>query len=102
MLEDIIFINVTGKMNHLYLASLLLHTQLPPNISEKRTLVSNIFSFLKYHFKMSRRPQTSGSARESELKAKAAREMKMTKDPIEKMRLFALSRGAQGILGLGR
>ena len=57
---------------------------------------------MKYNFKMSRRPQTSGSARESELKAKAAREMKMTKDPIEKMRLFALSRGAQGILGLGR
>ena len=79
-----------------------MYTQLPTNISEKSTFEIPTFSFLKYHFKMSRRPQTSGSARESELKAKAAREMKMTKDPIEKMRLFALSRGAQGILGLGR
>jgi hypothetical protein len=51
---------------------------------------------------MSNRPQTSGARAEADMKAKAERELANCKDPIEKLRLFALSRGAKGILGLGR
>ena len=49
-----------------------------------------------------RRPQTSGARAEAEMKDKAARAMANAKDPVEKLRLFALSRGAKGIMGLGR
>lgn len=49
-----------------------------------------------------KRPTTSGQRNEDELKAKAERAMANAKDPIEKLRLYALSRGAKGILGLGR
>ena len=48
------------------------------------------------------RPQTSGARAEADMKAKAARDLANAKDPIEKLRLFALARGANGILGLGR
>lgn len=51
---------------------------------------------------MSNRPQTSGARAEADMKAKAARDLANAKDPIEKLRLFALARGASGILGLGR
>ena len=49
-----------------------------------------------------RRPQTSGARAEAEMKDKAQRAMANCKDPVEKLRLFALSRGAKGIMGLGR
>jgi len=49
-----------------------------------------------------KRPQTSGSRSEAELKDKAERALAKAKCPIEKLRLFALARGAKGILGLGR
>ena len=49
-----------------------------------------------------RRPQTSGARAEAEMKDKASRAMANAKDPVEKLRLFALSRGAKGIMGLGR
>ena len=51
---------------------------------------------------MNSRPQTSTSRNEAESQAKAMREMAKTKDPVEKFRLFALSRGAKGIMGMGR
>jgi len=37
-----------------------------------------------------------------ELKAKAAAQLKTCKDPLERLRLQCLSRGANGIKGLGR
>ena len=49
-----------------------------------------------------RRPQTSGSRAEADLQAKAERALATATDPIEKLRLYALARGAKGILGLGR
>lgn len=49
-----------------------------------------------------KRPQTSGSRAEADLKTKAERALANAKCPIEKLRLFALSRGASGILGMGR
>ena len=69
-------------------------------------LFSNFYSFLfldlKKKAKMNSRPQTSTSRNEAELKSKALKEMAKTKDPVEKFRLFALSRGAKGIMGMGR
>ena len=52
--------------------------------------------------KMPSRPKTSGERHEIELRANASRKMVETKDPVEKLRCFCLSRGATGILGLGR
>lgn len=51
---------------------------------------------------MNKRPQTSGTRSQAELQAKAERALGSAKDPMEKLRLFALSRGAKGIIGLGR
>ena len=67
---------------------------------------TNFSTSLCYSFTASRmsnkRPQTSGSRSEAELKDKAERALAKAKCPIEKLRLFALARGAKGILGLGR
>ena len=49
-----------------------------------------------------KRPQTSGARAEADMQQKAERALASTNDPIEKLRLFALARGATGILGLGR
>ena len=49
-----------------------------------------------------KRPQTSGSRAEADMAAKSEKAMANAKDPVEKLRLYALSRGAKGILGLGR
>ncbi|TRY75194.1 hypothetical protein TCAL_10435 [Tigriopus californicus] len=51
---------------------------------------------------MPTRPRTAGDRVESDLKERANRSMMNTKDPVEKLRFFCLSRGATGILGLGR
>lgn len=51
---------------------------------------------------MPTRPKTAGDRVESDLKERANRSMMNTKDPVEKLRFFCLSRGATGILGLGR
>lgn len=49
------------------------------------------------------RPKTSMSRQESEMAAKSLRELQSSgKDPLERLRLLCLSRGASGILGLGR
>ena len=65
------------------------------------------------------RPKTAGERNESVMMDKARKEMEKTKDPTEKLRYFnqyktylinndnfcrcfCLSRGASGILGLGR
>ncbi|XP_049866445.1 calcyphosin-like protein isoform X2 [Pectinophora gossypiella] len=48
------------------------------------------------------RPQSAGSRVEEELMQKSARALSNTTDPLEKLRLLCLSRGASGIMGLGR
>lgn len=48
------------------------------------------------------RPQTAGARAESDLKAMANKRLVQAIDPIEKLRCYCLSRGANGILGLGR
>lgn len=48
------------------------------------------------------RPKTAGERAEQDLKEKAFKAMSQAKDPVEKLRFFCLSRGATGILGIGR
>ncbi|XP_068903127.1 calcyphosin-like protein [Tenebrio molitor] len=51
------------------------------------------------------RPQSATSRQESEMAAKSLRELQAaggSGDPIHRLRLLCLSRGANGILGLGR
>ncbi|XP_068630798.1 calcyphosin-like protein isoform X2 [Battus philenor] len=48
------------------------------------------------------RPQSATSREEEELIQKSSRAVSHTTDPLEKLRLLCLSRGATGILGLGR
>lgn len=51
------------------------------------------------------RPQSATSRQESEMAAKSLRELQAAGgigDPIHRLRLLCLSRGANGILGLGR
>lgn len=51
------------------------------------------------------RPQSAASRHENEMASKSLRELQAlgkNSDPIQKLRLLCLSRGATGILGLGR
>ncbi|XP_073951692.1 calcyphosin-like protein isoform X2 [Choristoneura fumiferana] len=48
------------------------------------------------------RPQSATSRVEEELMQKSARALSGATDPLEKLRLLCLSRGASGIMGLGR
>ena len=48
------------------------------------------------------RPKTAGESREEELKANAKRELAKATDPVEKLRYYCLSRGVNGLLGMGR
>ena len=53
-------------------------------------------------FQKMARPKTAGERNEEVMKDKARKQMEKTTDPVEKLRCFCLSRGANGILGLGR
>ncbi|CAH0749491.1 unnamed protein product [Diatraea saccharalis] len=48
------------------------------------------------------RPMSATSRQEEELMQKSARALQSATDPLEKLRLLCLSRGASGIMGLGR
>ncbi|RVE52503.1 hypothetical protein evm_002897 [Chilo suppressalis] len=48
------------------------------------------------------RPMSATSRQEEELMQKSARALQNATDPLEKLRLLCLSRGASGIMGLGR
>ena len=48
------------------------------------------------------RPQSAATMQETELINKSRRSVAMAKEPLEKLRHLCLSRGATGILGLGR
>ena len=62
----------------------------------------NIEQSEKYYSIVMPRPQTAGARAESDLKAIANKRLVQSTDPIEKLRCYCLSRGANGILGLGR
>ena len=48
------------------------------------------------------RPQSAQTRNETLMQERAMRQVPMAKDPLEKLRLMCLSRGANGILALGR
>ncbi|XP_052126573.1 calcyphosin-like protein [Frankliniella occidentalis] len=48
------------------------------------------------------RPQSGNSHRESMMMSEARRQVSVTACPLERLRLICLSRGASGIMGLGR
>uniref|UniRef100_A0A646QDA1 Calcyphosin n=1 Tax=Hemiscolopendra marginata TaxID=943146 RepID=A0A646QDA1_9MYRI len=48
------------------------------------------------------RPQSAQTRNENALRSKSLRQLAVTSDPIERLRLMCLSRGSSGIIGLAR
>ncbi|CAK1552874.1 unnamed protein product [Leptosia nina] len=69
----------------------------PTNKGDKKDTTLNIMDAVAMH-----RPQSASSRQDEELIQKSTRALSSTTDPMEKLRLLCLSRGAVGILGLGR
>lgn len=63
----------------------------------KKTVFCVFYPTVSFH-----RPQSPNSRVEEELIQKSSRAVNSTNDPIEKLRLLCLSRGASGIIALGR
>ena len=51
---------------------------------------------------MSRRPESAGTRSEIDMMTISRRKLAEVDDPVERLRLKCLSRGATGILGLGK
>ena len=63
----------------------------------KVNLILIIISTVALH-----RPQSASSRVDEELIQKSTRALANTTDPLERLRLLCLSRGASGIVGIGR
>ncbi|XP_013196324.1 calcyphosin-like protein isoform X1 [Amyelois transitella] len=68
-----------------------------PKASSKGDKIDIMESGVAWH-----RPQSASSRVEEELMQKSSRALATATDPLEKLRLLCLSRGASGIMGLGR
>ncbi|XP_053603108.1 calcyphosin-like protein isoform X2 [Plodia interpunctella] len=68
-----------------------------PQASAKGDKIDIMDSGVAWH-----RPQSAATRVEEELMQKSVRALNTTTDPLERLRLLCLSRGASGIMGLGR
>ena len=65
-------------------------------------LFSNDDSYTNILKMKKNRPSTASDRANSSIKEEAKRKLQNCSDPVEKLRCFCLTRGATGILGLGR